>query len=67
MALGIQSYRSYPMKHEWERSVDSVMALHDRGMDDIIDAFSGWLTVVREPTNYIGIDHPWLDIAESDL
>ncbi len=55
------------MKHEWERSVDSVMALHDRGMDDIIDTFSGWLTVVREPAEYIGSYHPWIDVAESDL
>jgi len=37
MAVGIQSYRSYPLWNDWEAETDSFMASLDKGMDYIMD------------------------------
>ena len=36
MAIGIQSYRSYPLWNDWEAETDSFMASLDEGMDYIM-------------------------------
>ena len=66
MAVGVQSYRSYPLRTEAEAEIDNRIASLDREMYYIIDQFSGWLYVARDPVRYLGNKHSMMEWAGSD-
>lgn len=68
MPVGIQSFRSYPYKDDWEMKHDSrIMQMNDPYWQDILKNYCGWLHTVRNPDYIVGQKVPRILFSESDL
>eukprot|EP00347_Sterkiella_histriomuscorum_P000123 403377084 len=67
MPLGLMSLMSYPMYDEFEASFDQrITFAKDFQMREIIKTFAGWLHVVKQPSTYLGNNHPRLLMNAAD-
>ncbi|CDW87737.1 UNKNOWN [Stylonychia lemnae] len=68
MAMGISSFRSFPVYNKWEFETDGTIASQDRDYNELTKLWTGWFHNSRNPARDLAhIKTPRLLFAHSDL